>query len=101
MILNLLFNIAITRIIFIKKIQEYNPNKKRKILIVSDDIIDGMLSNEKLKSIVTELFIRGGKLNISLVFMMQAYFIVRKDIRLTTTIFFIIFYYENSKQTRT
>ena len=49
-----------------------------------------MLSNEKLKSIVTELFIRGGKLNISLVFMTQAYFIVPKDIRLTTTIFFFI-----------
>ena len=49
-----------------------------------------MLSNEKLKSIVTELFIRGGKLNISLVFMTQAYFIVPKDIRLTTTIFFLL-----------
>ena len=46
-----------------------------------------MLSNEKLKSIVTELFIRGRKLNISLVFMTQAYFIVPKDIRLTTTFF--------------
>ena len=49
-----------------------------------------MLSNEKLKSIVIELSIRGGKLNISLVFMTQAYFIVPKDIRLTTTVCFII-----------
>ena len=49
-----------------------------------------MLSNEKLKSIVTELSIRGGKLNISLVFMTQAYFIVPKDIRLTTTVCFFI-----------
>ena len=49
-----------------------------------------MLSNEKLKSIVTELSIRGGKLNISLVFMTQAYFIVPRDIRLTTTVCFFI-----------
>ena len=49
-----------------------------------------MLSNEKLKSIVTELSIRGGKLNIFLVFMTQAYFIVPKDIRLTTTVCFFI-----------
>ena len=57
-----------------------------------------MLSNEKLKSIVTELFIRGGKLNISLVFMTQAYFIVPKDIRLTTTIFFFIMKIVNKQE---
>ena len=45
--------------IFIKKIEEYNPNKKRKILIVFDDIIADMLSNNKIFLIVTELFIRG------------------------------------------
>ena len=45
--------------IFIKKIEEYNPNKKRKILIVFDDIIADMLSNKKIFLIVTELFIRG------------------------------------------
>ena len=49
-----------------------------------------MLSNEKLKSIVTELSIRGGKLNISPVFMTQTYFIVPKDIRITTTVCFFI-----------
>ena len=42
-----------------KNIKEYNPNKKRKILIVLDDIIADMLSNKKLNPIVTELFIRG------------------------------------------
>ena len=42
-----------------KNIEEYNPNKKRKILIVFDDMIADMLSNKKLNPIVTELFIRG------------------------------------------
>ena len=50
-----------------KNIEEYNPNKKRKILIVFDDMIADMLSNKKLNLIVTELFIRGKKLNISLI----------------------------------
>ena len=57
-----------------KNIEEYNPNKKRKILIVFDDMIADMLSNKKLNPIVTELFIRGRKLNISLVFITQSYF---------------------------
>ena len=47
-----------------KNIEEYNPNKKRKILIAFDDMIADMLSNKKLNPIVTELFIRGRKLNI-------------------------------------
>ena len=45
-----------------KNIEEYNPNKKCKILIVFDDMIAGMLGNKKLNPIVTELFIRGRKL---------------------------------------
>ena len=49
-----------------KNIEEYNPNKRGKILIVFDDMIADMLSNKKLNPIVTELFIRGRKLNISL-----------------------------------
>ena len=59
-------------------IEEYNPNKNRKILIVFDDIIADMLSNEKLNPIVTKLFIRGRNLNISLVFITQSYFTVPK-----------------------
>ena len=51
-----------------KNIEEYNPNKKRKILIAFDDMISDMLNNKKLNPIVTQLFIRGKKLNISLVF---------------------------------
>ena len=49
-----------------------------------------MLSNKKFNSIVTELFIRGRKLNISLVFIMQSYFKVPRDVRLNATHFFII-----------
>ena len=71
-----------------KNIEEYNPNKKRKFLIVFDDMIAGMLSNEKLNEIVTELFIRGG--NISLVFVTQSYFAVSKNIRLNSTYYFIM-----------
>ena len=51
-----------------KNIDEYNPDKERKILIVFDDMIGDMINNKKLDSIVTELFIRGRKLNICLVF---------------------------------
>ena len=61
-----------------KNIEKYNPNKKRKILIVFDDVIADMLSNKILHPIVTELFIRGRKLNISLVFITQSYFVVQK-----------------------
>ena len=49
-----------------KNIEEYNPNKERKILIAFDDIIGDMLSNKKLNPIVTELFIRGRKLTFLL-----------------------------------
>ena len=49
-----------------------------------------MINNNKLNPIVTELFIRGRKLNISIVFIMQSYFKVPKDVRLNSTHFFII-----------
>ena len=73
-----------------KNIDEYNIDKERKILIVFDDMIADMIHNKKLNSIVTELFIRGRKLNISLVFITQSYFKVPKDVRLNTTHFFIM-----------
>ena len=53
-----------------KNIEEYNPNKKQKILIVFDDIIADMLSNKKLNPILTEIFITERKLNISLVYIL-------------------------------
>ena len=63
--------------------------KGNKILIVFDDMIADMIHNKKLNSIVTKLFIRRRKLNISLVFITQSYFNVPKDARLNTSHFFI------------
>ena len=73
-----------------KNIEDYNPIKKRKILIVSDDMIADMISNNKLNPIVTELFIRGRKLYIYIAFITQSYFKVPKDVRLNSTHFFIM-----------
>ena len=73
-----------------KNIEDYNPKKKGKILIVFDDMIADMINNNKLNPIVTELFIRGRKLNISIVFITQSYFKVPKDVRLNSTHFLII-----------
>ena len=75
--------------IFIKNIDEYNPDRENKILIVFDDMIADMIHSKKLNSIVTELFIRGRKLNIYLVFITQSYFKVPKDVRLNTSHFFM------------
>ena len=72
-----------------KNIDDYNPDEDNKNLIVFDDMIADLINNTKLDLIVTELFIRGGKLNISLVFITQSYFKVPKDVRLNTTQFFI------------
>ena len=73
-----------------KNIEDYNPIKKRKVLIIFDDVIADMINNNKLNPIVTELFIRGRKLNISIVFFTQSYFKVPKDVRLNSTHFFIM-----------
>ena len=72
-----------------KNINYYKPDNENKILIIFDDMIADMIHNKKLDSIVTKLFIRGRKLNISLVFITQSYFKVPKDVRLNTTHFFI------------
>ena len=73
-----------------KNIDEYNIGKERKILIVFDDMIANMINNKKLNSIVTELFIRGRKLNISIVFITQSYFKVPKNFRLNSNHFLIM-----------
>ena len=73
-----------------KNINYYNPDKENKILIVFDDMIADMINNKKLNSIITKLFIRERKLNISLVFIAQSYFKVSKDVRLNSTHFFIM-----------
>ena len=73
-----------------KNIDEYNPDKENKILIVFDDMIADMINNKKLNSVVTELFIRGRKLNVSLVFITQSYSKVPKNVRLNATCFLIM-----------
>ena len=53
-------------------------------------MIADMISNNKLNPVVTELFIRGRKLNISIIFITQSYFEVPKDVRLNSTHFFLL-----------
>ena len=72
-----------------KNIDDCNLDKENKTLIVFDDMIGDVIYNKNLNSIVTELFIRGRKLNISLVFITQSYFNVPKDVRLNISPFFI------------
>ena len=60
------------------------------MLIVFDDMIADMFSNENFSPIVTELFIRGRKLNNSFVFITQSYFTVSKNIKLSCTHYFIM-----------
>ena len=73
-----------------KNIDNYNPDKENKILIVFDDMIADMINDKNLNSVVTELLIRGRKLNISLIFITQSYFKVPKDVRNNSTHFFIM-----------
>ena len=73
-----------------KNIEEHNLVKKRKVLIVFDDVIVDMINDKKLNPVVTELFIGGRKLNITIVFIIQSYSKVSKDIRLNSTHFFVM-----------
>ena len=66
MIKELLLNIQMVWMIFIKLSKNTIQTKTKKILIVFDDIIADMVSNKKVNPVVTELFIRGRKVNISL-----------------------------------
>ena len=72
-----------------KNIEEYNPDKKRKILIVFDDMIADMLSNKKLNPIVTELFISNRKLTFLLFVLDNLILQRKKKIRLISTHYFI------------
>ena len=72
-----------------KNIQEYNLNKKPKVLVFFDDMIADMLSKKKLNPIVTELFIKGRKLNVPF-FITKSYFAVPKNIRLNSMHYFIM-----------
>ena len=73
-----------------ENIDNYNSSRKRKILIIFDDMIADIMTNKKFQSIIKELFIRCRKLNISLVFITQSYFSVPKDVRLNSTHYLIM-----------
>ena len=59
---------------FYEYFEYYNPTNNKQLLIVFDDMITDMEANKTLSPIVTELFLRRGKLNNSLVFIAQSYF---------------------------
>ena len=69
---------------------DYNPSRRKKVLIVFDDMIADIMKNKKFQAIIKELFIRCRKLNISLVFITQSYFSVPKDVRLNSTHYLIM-----------
>ena len=71
-------------------IDDYNPTRRKKILIVFDDMIGDIMSNKEFQAVVKELFIRCRKLNISLAFITQSYFSVPKDVRLNSTHYLIM-----------
>ena len=73
-----------------ENIDDYNPYKKRKILIVFDGMIADIMSNKILQTIIKDLFIRSRKLNIALVCTTQPYFSVLKDARLNSTHYLIM-----------
>ena len=78
-------------------IEEYNQKRKRKVLIVFDDMISHVMSNKKAQQVLKDLFIRCKKLNISLCFLTQSYFSVPKDVRLNCT-HYIIFKLNNKRE---
>ena len=73
-----------------ENINYYNSSRKRKMLIVFDDMITDIMTNKQFQAIIKELFIRCRKLNISLVFIIQSYFSVPKDVRLNSALYLIM-----------
>ena len=70
-------------------IDDYNSKRKRKVLIVFDDMIADIMTNKKFQALIKELFIRCRKWNISLAFITQSYFSVPKEVRLNSTHYLI------------
>ena len=73
-----------------KNIDDYNPNRKRKISIVFDGMIADIVTIEKFQAIIKDLFVRCRKLNISLMFITQSYFSVLKNVRLNSSHYLIM-----------
>ena len=78
-------------------IEDYNKKRKRKVLIVFDDMISHVMSDKKAQQVLRELFIRCKKLNISFCFLTQPYFSVPKDVRLNCT-HYVIFKLNNKRE---
>ena len=77
-------------------IDNYNPKRNKKVLIVFDDMIADIMTNKRFQAIIKELFIRCRKLNISLVFITQSYFCSKRcQIKHNT-----LFHHENKQQNR-
>ena len=71
-------------------IEDYNKKRRRKVLIIFDDMISNVISDKKAQQILKDLFIRCRKLNISICFLTQLYFSVPKDVRLNCTHYILI-----------
>ena len=71
-------------------INNYNKNRNKKALIVFDDMISNIEYNKEFKKVIKELFYRGHKINISIVFITQSYFRVLKDTRLNSTHYILL-----------
>ena len=71
-------------------IDNYNPKRDKKVLIVFDDMIADIMTNKKFQAVIKELFIRCRKLNVSLVFIFQSYFSVPKVVRLNSRHYLIM-----------
>ena len=80
----------------LNNIEDYDKKRKRKVLIVFDDMISHVMSNKKAQQILKALFIRYRKLNVSLCFLTQSSFSVPKDVRLNCT-HYIIFKLNNKR----
>ena len=80
-----------------ESIEDYNKNRKAKVLIVFDDMISHVMSDKKAQQVLKDLFIRCKKLNISLCFLTQSYFSVPKDVRLNCALY-IIFKLNNKRE---
>ena len=84
-------NIKIALVIdFYEDLEDYETTKKRKMLIVLDDMVGNMETIKRLSPIVTKVSLRGGTFIISLVFISQSYFEVLKTIKLNVTLYFIM-----------
>ena len=71
-------------------IDDYNTKRKRKILLIFDDMVADVMTNKRFQAIIKELFIRCRKLSISLIFVTQSYFSVPKEVRLNSAHYLIM-----------